>query len=674
MLTKIIYKNFRSNLKNYILFFLSNIVAIMELFVFRGLKEIVLQIVKDTETAFLFRIDFTMALGMISVITIMLMAYAMIYYLKSRIRDYGLFIMMGMHKREVFSLMLIEYVLGWVFSSILGLILGTGILYGIQFLLHKIAPLYFVRIVTANLNIYVYSIKFSIGIIIFTFFAVIVWIENHNLSSLIQAEEKIQKCPQKGYWTIAVIIGIILSVIAWFMFPSYEEVHYDAYFIWIIGGFLILTFGMGVLLEEIKKHEQFFYLKNVLQINQFSSKYQNNLMLLLMFFVIHFFALTYISTEISSLLPIEHYKAKNYPYDMLWMANTSEQKYIDSLADKTKITEIPMMRVTSVSGDQQIGISESYYNKLTGKTLHLKNKQIVVAMQDQNHPNRSVKDRTFHFNYRIMYTGRYSDDKSEELHSIVVKGKRNENSAQSKRHLYKIKKMYTENVIGQYTTNRWSESLIIFSDKYFEKEYKRIEQTKNEPSKLILIKFDQENKRNLWKEIRTYSTKHGTKIINDGNEQNIIYYTESFVKTQQTLLMFRLLSKVFILTALFLNSIFIMEIKVESEIPSYKKKQKFLRCMGMQKKERKALYLLEMQSVGMISLAAGIFMSVIHFIACLLRMEKAGEVNKWNFTKYWLVACLGYIALELLVQRGFALYITRKIEGGLKDEEKCIRS
>lgn len=56
------------------------------------------------------------------------------------------------------------------------------------------------------------------------------------------------------------------------------------------------------------------------------------------------------------------------------------------------------------------------------------------------------------------------------------------------------------------------------------------------PSKLILIKFDQENKRNLWKEIRTYSTKHGTKIINDGNEQNIIYYTESFVKTSANII------------------------------------------------------------------------------------------------------------------------------------------
>ena len=88
MLTKIIYKNFRSNLKNYILFFLSNIVAIMELFVFYGIRSIIKNSITDKVTAFLFRIDFTMALGMISVITIMLMAYAMIYYLKSRIRDY----------------------------------------------------------------------------------------------------------------------------------------------------------------------------------------------------------------------------------------------------------------------------------------------------------------------------------------------------------------------------------------------------------------------------------------------------------------------------------------------------------------------------------------------------------------------------------------------------------
>lgn len=51
MLTKIIYKNFRSNLKNYILFFLSNIVAIMELFVFYGIRSIIKSSITDKVTA-----------------------------------------------------------------------------------------------------------------------------------------------------------------------------------------------------------------------------------------------------------------------------------------------------------------------------------------------------------------------------------------------------------------------------------------------------------------------------------------------------------------------------------------------------------------------------------------------------------------------------------------------
>lgn len=51
MLTKIIYKNFRSNLKNYILFFLSNIVAIMELFVFYGIRSIIKNSITDKVTA-----------------------------------------------------------------------------------------------------------------------------------------------------------------------------------------------------------------------------------------------------------------------------------------------------------------------------------------------------------------------------------------------------------------------------------------------------------------------------------------------------------------------------------------------------------------------------------------------------------------------------------------------
>ena len=40
-------KNFKSNLKNYILFFVSNILAIAELFAFWGLNDVVKKAVKD---------------------------------------------------------------------------------------------------------------------------------------------------------------------------------------------------------------------------------------------------------------------------------------------------------------------------------------------------------------------------------------------------------------------------------------------------------------------------------------------------------------------------------------------------------------------------------------------------------------------------------------------------
>lgn len=100
MLTKIIYKNFRSNLKNYILFFLSNIVAIMELFVFYGIRSIIKNSITDKVTAEALKTDFQIAVGIIAVITLMLMFYAMKCYIKLRIKDYSMFLILGMKYRD----------------------------------------------------------------------------------------------------------------------------------------------------------------------------------------------------------------------------------------------------------------------------------------------------------------------------------------------------------------------------------------------------------------------------------------------------------------------------------------------------------------------------------------------------------------------------------------------
>ena len=46
MLTKIIYKNFRSNFKNYVAFFIGNMMGVTEFFVFWGLYSIVKYVCK----------------------------------------------------------------------------------------------------------------------------------------------------------------------------------------------------------------------------------------------------------------------------------------------------------------------------------------------------------------------------------------------------------------------------------------------------------------------------------------------------------------------------------------------------------------------------------------------------------------------------------------------------
>ena len=64
--------------------------------------------------------------------------------------------------------------------------------------------------------------------------------------------------------------------------------------------------------------------------NQLYSKYMNNLLILLILLVIHFFALTYLTVEIAEVLPLDKYR-ENYPYDMVWMAKEEDEAFAEKL-------------------------------------------------------------------------------------------------------------------------------------------------------------------------------------------------------------------------------------------------------------------------------------------------------------------------------------------------------
>ena len=116
MLHKIIYKNFKSNIRKYILFFVSNIIAVAELFIFWGLNDVVVRAVTEPSIMMGIKSDFMIAVGLITGVTILLMVFSMRYYIKLRAKDYGTFIMLGMKKKMSYMLLFAEHIIGCIGS------------------------------------------------------------------------------------------------------------------------------------------------------------------------------------------------------------------------------------------------------------------------------------------------------------------------------------------------------------------------------------------------------------------------------------------------------------------------------------------------------------------------------------------------------------------------------
>ena len=81
--------------------FASNIIAVAELFIFWGLNDVVVRAVTEPSIMMGIKSDFMIAVGLITVVTILLMVFSMRYYIKLRAKDYGTFYYAWDEKEDV---------------------------------------------------------------------------------------------------------------------------------------------------------------------------------------------------------------------------------------------------------------------------------------------------------------------------------------------------------------------------------------------------------------------------------------------------------------------------------------------------------------------------------------------------------------------------------------------
>lgn len=650
MLTKIIYKNFRSNLKNYILFFLSNIVAIMELFVFYGIRSIIKSSITDKVTAEALKTDFQIAVGIIAVITLMLMFYAMKCYIKLRIKDYSMFLVLGMKKKAVSLLLLFEYCIGCVISLILGIGVGRILLYIIQRLLVKYYPRY-IQMHALGYQIYKNVCLASILIMVLVFVILLIWLNGRSLGMLMAEDKQNEKRPASYMWIILAVIGIVLMIVGIILYCGSDTQYLYAHGGLLMGLILAVVFGLALFLNLLKKCKNFYY-RHMLDLNQLYSRYLNHMIILVLLIVVHFFSLSYLVVQTAELLPLDQYRSQ-YPYDVIWITEKDNKGYAKKLASTYNgtVTEVPMIRVSTYYGANHIGISEKTYRKLSkSQALNLKENQIAVRIENSDAKQEDIKDSAYWEVYSTLYAGKYFGKQDSDT---LIDVKENEDIH------FNIQSICTQTIVGKYSTDGWHENIIVFSDEYFNKQWNAISLKNDNASELELVTFPTTRREPVCQKLKQYNQKSSYHKM--GKLQNNLYITDQYLNGQKMRALFSMSSKIFLIIASILSGFFIMSLKTLTEFPALQKRYEFFKCMGMRENQLKWNTFFEIKILGRIAESVSLVTGILYVGAFIHKQKLAGGISN-VFFKYWIILVVSYILLNEIIQEVFARYILRKLK------------
>lgn len=655
MIYKIILKNFKSNLKNYLLFFFSEVLSVAMIFSILAIKDI-LWIWSGNGLLGDYLLQYLLfSISAIVGINVFLMLFSVRYYAKTRLRDYGLFLMLGMRKKMILCSIMAEIGLGWSGS----VIVGTGVGYGITVLFRQIiATFYSDSVYEAAISIktYQYSFVISAVIILFSLIAIFIMLEEKGISSFLSSDDKEERRAGRRYQIIGSIagIGLFAGSVRYFGLPSYEGFNSSGALTLAgctVAVFLILMFGGNLFLELVKKRKKLYY-KKILGINQFYHRYNSNLMLIFLLSAIQIFSLGNLAVQVTDNIPVTP-DDRWYPYDYAWVARTEDDVFAKELVTKYagKESIVPMVRVTIVYGEQQFGISQETYENMTGNTVGLSGKEVLFVAQGKE-AEVAAMEQYFEAGKEVypIWIGK----RKSELEVDIIPEAYDKFSTD-----YVVTEVRRQPVFG-YLGGGWSDHVYVFSDDFFKEKWDLISKKQEEPDCMILMNVPEENQKAFEKELKQYIKKNG--IVNESKygRERILYESPQIKIEKKAENILKITINLFVMVLLNIGSIFIMGMKTSSNLGIFLRKYDFLNSMGMRKKELKKNIGKEILSVLNLPLILSCATGTIFMIRLFL-VRKMGLMEILFFMKYYGVIVAVYLLLQILSAWCMKSYLVRRV-------------
>ena len=270
MYSKIAFSNVKKSIRDYTIYFLTLTFGICLFYMFNSVQaqQAVLKLNESQKSMMhLMSVIINWISVFVAVILGFLIIYANQFLMKRRHKEMGIYLLLGMEKRQVSKILLIETLLIGFFALIAGLIAGVFLSQGLAMLTAKMFAVQmkefkFVFSQTAFIQTIMYFAIIFIIVMIFNG----ITISKYKLINLLNAAKKNQKTRLKNpvLSVILFVISIACIGIAYHLITKNQMLGVDNDFkmsiiLGVIGTFLFFFSLSGFLLELAKRNKKFYY-------------------------------------------------------------------------------------------------------------------------------------------------------------------------------------------------------------------------------------------------------------------------------------------------------------------------------------------------------------------------------------------------------------------------------
>ena len=349
MLFKLSVRNMKKSFKDYAIYFLTLVLAVAIFYMFNSLdsQQAMLEVSQSTRSMIQLMIQL---LGMISVFIAIVLGFLIVYannfLINRRKREFGIYMTLGMGRRQISSIILLETILVGILSLFVGILVGV---FASQFMSILVAKLFeadmseftFVFSKDACIKTCIYFAVMYIAVIIFNTLT----ISRYKLINLLTAVKKNEKVKLKNP-IISILIFIASSVLlgyAYYLVTGgvYElrtgEQLLKPILMGVIGTVGVFWSLSGFILRLIQTRKS-VYLKgtNMFVLRQLNNKINTNIVSMTVICLMLFMTISALSSSLSIQSALDSQLEKFTPVDVnLYKTAYLPESYVSSYSGKT---------------------------------------------------------------------------------------------------------------------------------------------------------------------------------------------------------------------------------------------------------------------------------------------------------------------------------------------------